>query len=189
MKRDEAAVRATRHALWIRTTNACLAAIALTVYAGGTAQAEDACQPIRDAIAKLNAATQFQQKGIITELDGGKSYSLDYVVSAGKEYSRRDGGSWRIGSRQAVPLIVDGKPAVYECSRTGTGSLGEAVTVIYQYKRLTADHRVRDVKAWIAEGTGEPLQTEMIIETEPNRKATFTFSYNQQADLPAVDGQ
>ncbi|WP_271023077.1 hypothetical protein [Rhizobium sp. RCAM05973] len=165
-------------------------AITLAVLASGSARADtDVCQTIRDAIAKLNAANQFQQKGIITYIDTGKSYSLDYLVSGDKEYSRKDSGSWKVGVRQAVPLIVDGKPAVYECSRAGTERLGDVSTVIYTYKRLTPDHGVRDVRIWVDESTEKPLQTDMSFETASDRRARFTFSYNPQAALPMVDGQ
>ena len=164
--------------------------IALAALTGGTAHADaDSCQPVKDAIGKLNAATQFQQKGIITYVDAGKSYSSDYLVSGDKEYSRKDSGSWKVGVRQAIPLIVDGKPAVYECSRVGTERLGDISTVVYTYKRLTPDHGARDVRVWVDESTGKPLQTDMSFETASDRRARFTFSYNTQAALPMVDGQ
>lgn len=146
----------------------------------------DACQPVRDSIEKLNSTVKFQQKGIITYIGTGASYSLDYVAAGDKEFSRRDDGQWRIDIRHPVALVVDSKVAVYECSRVGVDRLESASAVVYTYKRLTPDHMVRHVKAWIAESSGQPLQTEMTIETEPDRKARFTFSYDPNAALPMV---
>lgn len=174
----------------VNTLVRAVVGIALTALMGGTARAQtDTCQPVNDAISKLNAANQFQQKGIITYIDTGKSYSSDYFVSGDKEYSRKDSGSWKVGVRQDIPLIVDGKPAVYECSRVGTEWLGDVSTVVYTYKRLTPDHGARDVRVWVDESTGKPLQTDMSFETASDRRARFTFSYNPQAALPMVDGQ
>jgi hypothetical protein len=174
----------------LRDMAVCLTALALaTLTSGGVLAAGDACQPVKDAIGKLNAAQQFQQRGIVTYIDSGKSYSLDYLVSGNKEYSRKEDGAWKIDTRQPVALVVGNEAAVYECRRIGTDRLGNASAVIYTYKRLTPDHRVRNVKAWIAEDTGEPLQTEMTIETEPGRKARFMFNYDQNASLPMVGDQ
>ena len=173
----------------MRNTTVGLLAIALASLVSENARADaDACKPIRDAIGKLNAAHQFQQRGTVTHIDSGKSYSLDYVVSDDKEYSREKNGPWKVGSRQLVPLIVDDKSSIYECSRVGTGRLGETSAVIYVYKHVIADRRVRDVKVWIAGDGGEPLQTEMTIETESNLKGKFTFTYDPHAALPKVDG-
>lgn len=117
----------------------------------GNARAETgSCEPVKEAITKLNSAAQFQQRGIITYIRTGKSYSLEYLAAGGKEYSRRDDGPWKINTRQPVALVVDNKAAVYECSRTGTELLGSTAAVIYTYRRRTPDHMVREVKAWVA---------------------------------------
>ncbi len=174
----------------LRDVTVCLTAIFLAALTSGNVLAEDnACQPVKDAIEKLNAAQQFQQRGVVTNIDSGKSYSLDYLVSGNNEYSRRDNEAWKIDTRQPVALVVGNEAAVYECSRIGIDRLGNTSAVIYTYKRLTPDHKVRNVKAWIAENTGEALQTEMTIETEPGRKARFTFNYDPNALPPAVGNQ
>lgn len=179
-----------RNSRQLRDVAVCLMATALATLTSGNVFAEDdACQPVRDAIGKLNAARQFQQRGVVTYVDSSKSYSLDYLVSGNREYSRKDDGAWKIDPRQLVALAVGNKAAVYECSRIGTDRLENASAVIYTYKRLTPDHKVRNVKVWIAEGAGEPLQTEMTIETEPGRKARFTFKYDPSALLPVAGNQ
>ncbi|UWU20934.1 hypothetical protein N2601_16975 [Rhizobium sp. CB3060] len=153
----------------------------------GIARADE-CQPIIGAIGKLNSATQFQQKGI-SATDGEKSHSIDYLVSNDKEYSRRDNGPWKISARQLVPLIIDGKSTVSECSRVGIEQLGDVSAIVYIYKRLTPAHDVRDVRLWVAESTGKPLQTVIGIDTEPGQKYKFTFSYDPHAALPTVGDQ
>ncbi|MGM4986539.1 hypothetical protein [Rhizobium sp. 11_C7_N12_5] len=175
---------------WMRNTTVGLLAIALASLVSENARADpDACQPVKEAIGKLNATSQFQQKGTITYINGGKSYSLDYLVSDDKEYSRENDGPWKVSPRQPVPLIVDNKPSVYECGRVGTDYVSGVSAVIYRYKRLTPDRAVRDVRVWVADESGEPLQTEMTIEAESQRKAKFTFSYDPNASLPTVGNQ
>ncbi|MFS8056607.1 hypothetical protein QD357_27900 [Rhizobium sp. BR 317] len=160
--------------------------VALTALTWGIARADtDECRPIIDAIGKLNSASQFQQKGI-TDTDTNISHTRDYLVSGDKEYWREDNGPWKVGVRQLVPLIIDGKSTVSECNRVGVERLGDAAAIVYTYKRLTSDRDVRAVRLWIDESTGKPLQTVITIATDAGQKYKFTFSYDPQAALPTV---
>ncbi|MDL2405193.1 hypothetical protein PY650_05895 [Rhizobium calliandrae] len=164
----------------IRATMAIMTALTC-----GVARADsNDCRPITEAIGKLNSAAQFQQKGIITAIDTGKSYSHDYLVSGDKEYEREDNRPWTVGVRQPIQLVIDGKSTVSECSRDGVERLGDVSAIVYTYKRLTPGHLVRDVRLWVTESTGKPLQTEISIEADTSRKGKFTFSYDPNAALP-----
>ncbi|MFS8110945.1 hypothetical protein QD460_04395 [Rhizobium jaguaris] len=163
-----------------------ISSVVLTALMWGIARADNGeCRPIIDTIGKLNSASQFQQKGV-TDTDTNISHTRDYLVSGDKEYSRRDNGPWKVGARQLVPLIIDGKSTVSECNHVGVELLGGASAIIYTYKRLTPDRDVRDVRLWVDESTGKPLQTVITIATDPGQKYKFTFSYDPQAALPTV---
>ncbi|MGK9236485.1 hypothetical protein KXS07_21440 [Inquilinus limosus] len=171
----------------MRTAICAIAAIALTLVAFGSAQAgTDECGPVRDVIARLNAAPYIQQRGLVTK--DGQSYSSDLLAFEDKEYSRSRNGSWQVGPRRQTPLVVDGKAAIFECQRVGSEVLDGVVTAIYTYKRLMPTRKVvRDVRLWVVDSTGLPARSQIEVDMGKGRgRAEFTFSYDADAVPPAV---
>lgn len=144
----------------------------------------DPCGPVLNVITRMNAAPRLQQHGTVTH--DGKSYSSDLQAFGDKEYARKGAGSWRSGPRQLVPLVVDGKAAVFDCRRVGSEDWGGIATTVYTYKRrMPLRHIVRDVRLWVADGTGLAVHSRIAIhEGGTIGGAEFTQSYDPDATPP-----
>lgn len=164
-----------------------LMAIALAALPSGNALADtDACQPIRGAIGKQNAANQTQVSSILTYIDSGRSYYYDNLYSGTEVYSRNRNGPWEVNARRFVPLIVDGKRAIYDCRFVGTDQIGRTTVMVYTYRRFLPD-RTMDIRALIGADDGKFLQTEIVVRPFADHKTTYTFTYGPNPTLPAVD--
>jgi hypothetical protein len=165
----------------------CLMAIALAALPSGNAFAgTDPCLPIQGAIIKLNAETQIQVSSTLTYIDSGRSYFYDTLYSGSKVYSRNRNGPWEVNTRRVVPVVVNGKPAIYDCRFIGTDQIGPAIAMAYTYRRFIPDHTM-DVRALIDVDDGKFLQTEIVFGPFPDHKTKYTFSYGPNPPLPAVD--
>ncbi|MBB3571970.1 hypothetical protein [Rhizobium sp. BK491] len=187
MKREDATIRAKRHVLAMKISSIFLPAIALTALVCGNAHAStDACQPIRNAIDQQNEAQQMQVSAAVTYIDSGRSYYYDTLYSGSKVYSRNRNGPWEVGTRRIVPVIVDGRPAIYDCRFVGTDHIGSATVMAYTYRRFIPDHTM-DVRALIDAADGKFLQTEIVFGPFPDHRTKYTFSYGPNPPLPTVD--
>ena len=188
VKRDDATIRAKRHVLRMKLSSIFLPAIALAALVSGSAYAAtDACQPIRNAIEKENAANQMQVSSVLTYTDSGRSYYYDHLYSRDRYYWRNRNGPWELYPRRPVPLLADGKPAVYDCRFAGTDRIGGATVAVYTYKHFYPDHEVLEFTGWIDADSGKFLQTEQSGRPLSDHKTMYTFSYGPNPPLPAVD--
>jgi len=161
-------------------------AIAMVGLVGQSAHAgPDACEAIRNAIVKQNAANQIQASSVSTYTDNGRKDYHDYLISGDKFYSRDRNGPWKVEPRWPTPLFVDGKPAIYDCRFAGTDRIKGTTVVVYTYKRFVPEHTM-EIKAWMDADNGEFLQTETNIGPISDHKTRFTFSYNPNAAPPTV---
>lgn len=165
-----------------------LAAVAVSLFASELAQANsDECAPVRDAIARLGAATFVQQHGIVTR-NGARPVASDLLAFGDLEYWREGTEDWEVRTRQQIPLVLDSLDTVFECERTGSEILGSAVATSFAYKRLMPVPRgVRNVRMWISDNTGLPIRSYVEIDPEGTKgTAEYTFSYNSDAVQPSV---
>jgi hypothetical protein len=170
------------------TLQAVAAVVAMLVVSGSARADPDGCGPILDAIGKMNAAPRIQQRGLVTGDGTSQPYSTDLLGFEDQEYSRQREGAWHAGPRMQVPLVIDGKAAIFDCRRAGADTSGGVAMTIYTYKRLMPKPRiVRDVRLWVADGTGLPERSQ--IETGSGagrRRAEFTFRYDPDAAPPVA---
>ena len=187
VNRDDATVRAKRHVFGMKIASIFLSAIALTALVSGNAHASgDACQPIRNAIGQENAANRMQVSGVATYTDSGRSYDYDTLYSGSKVYSRNRNGPWQVHTRRPVPVVVDGRPAIYDCRFVGTDQIGSATVMAYTYRRFIPDHTM-DIRALIDAADGKIVQTEIVFGPFSDHKTMYTFNYGPNPPLPAVD--
>ncbi|TIX89173.1 hypothetical protein [Rhizobium sp. P44RR-XXIV] len=162
-------------------------AVVFTALISGNALAStDTCKPIRDAINRQNAASDMQVSSVLIYTDSGRSYSYDYLIAGDKFYSRNRSGPWKVEPRWPTPLVVDGKPAVYDCRFVGTDRIGETTVMVYTYKRFVPDHTM-EVRAWVAADSKDFLETETNIGPFSDHKTRFSFNYKRNITLPEVD--
>ena len=127
-----------------------------------------------------------QVSGVATYTDSGRSYDYDTLYSGSKVYSRNRNGPWEVNTRRIVPVVVDGKPAVYDCRFIGTDQIGSATVMAYTYRRFIPDHTM-DIRALIDAADGKIVQTEIVFGPFSDHKTTYTFNYGPNPPLPAVD--
>lgn len=173
-----------------RSLRAALAIVATMVACGSARADADGCGPVRDAIAKLEAAPRLQQRGLVTRAGTGRSYSTELQAFEDKEYERQRDGAWRVGPRTQVPLVVDGQAAIFDCRRAGTDVSDGVAMTIYAYKRLMSQPRiVRDVRLWVVDSTGMATRSQVEIASGKDRgRAEYTFRYDPDA-VPPVAGK
>ena len=127
-----------------------------------------------------------QVSAAVTYIDSGRSYYYDTLYSGSKVYSRNRNGPWEVGTRRIVPVIVDGRHAIYDCRFGGTDHIGSATVMAYTYRRFIPDHTM-DVRALIDAADGKFLQTEIVFGPFPDHNTKYNFSYGPNPPLPTVD--
>jgi hypothetical protein len=141
------------------------ALVAATVYWSATANAQDSCQPVYDALTKL-ATTPSHSYTSMTDPSGGKATATEFIYMQDKAYMKV-GSNWTDGPMTPKELLEkemqNRKNSDAKCQLVRSDSTeGQAATMYSLHGEN--EHAKEDARVWVSKTTGLPLREEADIE-------------------------